>query len=80
MRGRALIEPLQLGDRPLDRAARHELHDGERDQHDAENGRDHQQEAAGDIGEHVRLARAPLLPPNAIFSPCGEGGPTKSRR
>src|SRR5271166_3175754 len=34
--GRTLIRPLQLRDRALDRAARHELNDGEGDGHDAE--------------------------------------------
>ena len=52
VRGRALVVALQLRDRALDRPARHELHDGEGDQHDAEDGRDHQEKAAGDIGEH----------------------------
>ena len=51
---RALVRALQLRDRALDRAAGHELHDGEGDSHDAEDRRDHQQEAAQDIGEHIR--------------------------
>ena len=52
-RGRAAVEPLQLRDDALHRPARRELHDGEGDQHDAENRRDHQQQAAGDVGEHA---------------------------
>ena len=52
----SLVRALQLRDRALDRAARHELHDRERDQHDAEDRRDHQQEPAGDIGEHAASA------------------------
>jgi len=35
-RGRAFVGPLQLRDGALDRAARYKLHDGERNQHDAE--------------------------------------------
>ncbi len=50
--GRALIRALKLRDGALDRAAGHELHDGEGDSHDAEDGRDHQQQAADDVGEH----------------------------
>ena len=53
-RGRALVGALQLRDRALDRAARHELHDGEGNGHDPEDRRDHQQEAAEDIGEHAQ--------------------------
>ena len=48
-RGCADILPLQLGDDPLDRAAGRELHDGEGDEHDPEQGRDHQEDAARDI-------------------------------
>ena len=54
--GRALVRALQLRDGALDRAARHELNDRERDRHDAENRRDHQQEPAEDIGEHAASA------------------------
>ncbi len=42
----------QLGDDLLDRSAGRELDDGEGDRHDAEQGRDHQQDAAEDIGAH----------------------------
>ena len=42
----------ELGDHPLDRPARRELHHHERNQHDAEQGRDHEQEAADDVGGH----------------------------
>ena len=51
-RGRRGVVALQLCQDALDRSARRELHDRERDQHDAEQGRDHQQQTAGDIGEH----------------------------
>ena len=37
----------ELGDHALDRPAGRELHDDERDQHDPEQGRDHEQEARG---------------------------------
>ena len=63
---RALVRALQLRDRALDRPAGHELHDRERDRHDAEDGRDHQKQAAQDIGEHassagLRRAERPAL-------------------
>ncbi len=50
--GAVLIGVLQLRDRPLHRAARDELHDGERHQHDAEQRRDHQEKAANQIAQH----------------------------
>ncbi len=54
--GRALVNALQLRNRPLDRAAGHELHDREGNGHDAEDRRDHQQQPAQDVGEHVPSA------------------------
>ena len=51
-RGGAGIGAGQLRDHPLDRSAGRELHDHERNQHDAEQGRDHEQQAADDIGAH----------------------------
>ncbi len=51
----------QLGDDLFDRAAGRELDHGERDRHDAEQRRDHQQDAAEDIGAHQRaLAAEPI--------------------
>ncbi len=49
--GRALAG--QLGDDALHRAARRELHHHEGDQHDADDGRHHERNAADDVGEHV---------------------------
>ena len=49
--GRGIIA-LQLRDDALDRPARRELHNNERDQHDPEQGWNHQKQAARDIGEH----------------------------
>ena len=63
--------PGQLRDHALDRAAGRELHDDERDQHDPEQGRDHEQDAADDIGghRHVRLvSRVARLDPSAARS------------
>ena len=51
-RGAAGIGAGELRDHPLDRAAGRELHDDEGDEQDAEQRRDHQQNAAGDIGGH----------------------------
>ena len=51
-RGGAGIGARQLGDEALDRSARRELHDDEGHQHDAEHGRDDEQDAAKDIGGH----------------------------
>ena len=51
-RGGAGIGALQLRQDALHRPARRELHDDEGDEHDAEQRRDHEQQAAGDIGEH----------------------------
>ena len=42
----------ELGNDLLDRPARSELDDGEGNRHDAEQGRDHQKDAAQDIGAH----------------------------
>ena len=49
-RGRAGVGAGQLRDHALDRPARRELHHDERNQHDPEQGRDHEQDAADDIG------------------------------
>ena len=51
-RGRAGVGAGELRDHPLDRPAGRELHHHERHQHDAEQGRDHEQEAADDVGGH----------------------------
>ena len=48
--GRPLIGALELRDRALDRTAWHELNDREGNQHDAEDGRDHQENAAENVG------------------------------
>ena len=52
-RGRAGIRAGELRDDALDRPAGRELHDHEGDEQDAEQCRDHQEDAAGDIGAHV---------------------------
>jgi hypothetical protein len=57
----------QLGEHLLDRAAGGELHDGEVDEDDAEQGRDDQQQAPKDVGGHGFPSRlqggaAPLHP------------------
>ena len=44
--------PRELRDHPLHRAARRELHHHERHEQDSEQRRDHQENAAGDIGAH----------------------------
>ena len=55
-RGRAGVGAGKLRDHPLDRAAGRELDHHERDQHDAEQGRDHEQHAADQIGRHVNIS------------------------
>ena len=59
-RGRAGIGAGQLRDHALDRPAGRELHHHERDQHDAEQGRDHEQDAPDDVGGHCshRVSRS----------------------
>ena len=52
-RGCAGIVTGKLRDDALHRAAGRELHHDERHQHDPEDGRDHEQDAADDIGAHV---------------------------
>ncbi len=51
-RGRRNVIAAELRDDALDRAAGRELHDGERHQQDPEQRRDHEQDAAEDIGGH----------------------------
>ena len=46
------VGPLQLRDDALHRTARRELHDQEADEHDPEDRRDHEQDAAEDVGGH----------------------------
>jgi hypothetical protein len=53
MRAVARHRPLDLRDYPLHRPTRRELHDKETDRHDPEDRRDHQQNAAEDIGGHA---------------------------
>jgi hypothetical protein len=50
--GGRIALPGELRDHLLDRSARRELDHRERDRHDADNGRDHQQQAAKNIGAH----------------------------
>ena len=61
-RGRAGVGAGELRDDALDRPAGRELHHDERHQHDPEQGRDHEQEAADDVGGHrsrsVRSSRS----------------------
>ena len=59
-RGGADHVAFELGDHLLHRAARRRLHDDEIDHHDREQGRDHQQDAADRIGDH-------LLPVSSFF-------------
>ncbi|MGY3404364.1 hypothetical protein ACVWZV_000477 [Bradyrhizobium sp. GM5.1] len=65
-RGPAGVRARELRDHALDRAARRELHDDEGDEEDPEQGRDHQQDAAGDVGAHGCFACSSLaaLPPS----------------
>ena len=58
-RGRLDRPALDLRDQLLDRPARRRLHDHEVDHHDPEQGRDHQQHAADDIGEHASSSGSP---------------------
>ena len=51
-RGRAGVGAGELRDHALDRPAGRELHHHERHQHDAEQRRDHEQQAADDVGGH----------------------------
>jgi hypothetical protein len=61
-RGRAGVGAGNLRDDLLDRPAGRELHDHERDQHDPEQGRNHEQNAADDVGGHcLTVPRAILL-------------------
>src|SRR6266404_7843685 len=57
-RGRSGVGARELGDDTFDRPAGGELHHHERDQHDAEQGRDHEQQAPDDVGGHVVYAPA----------------------
>src|SRR5262249_29851731 len=57
-RGRSGVGPRELGDHAFDRPARGELHHHERDQHDAEQRRDHEQQSPDDVGGHVVSASA----------------------
>jgi hypothetical protein len=53
------VGALQLRDHPLDRPARRELHHDEADRHDADHGRDDEQDTPQDIGAHQSaLARS----------------------
>ena len=63
-RGRAGIGAGELGDHLLDRPAGRELHHDERHQHDAEHGRDHEQQAADDVGGHEPLSY--VIPSTAV--------------
>ena len=74
-RGGADRGALELGDHLLDRPARRRLDDDEIDHHDAEQRRDHQQQAAQDVGEHRQASRcstvaAHCLPPVGCAAPC----------
>jgi hypothetical protein len=53
---------LQLGDELLHRPARRELHDDEGDGHDAEQSRDHEQQASQDIGAHQATGSSTIAP------------------
>src|SRR5262249_53758026 len=57
--GGAGLRAAELGDDVLDRSARRELHDNEGRQHDAEQGRDHEQDAPDDVGGHGLLCSYP---------------------
>src|SRR5262249_50063884 len=59
-RGRAGISALELGNDTLNRPARRELHNNERNKHDTEQRRYHQQQAADDIGSHGISASASI--------------------
>ncbi len=54
--------PGELCDNLFDRAARRELDDGEGNRHDADDGRDHQQQTSEDIGAHqpCSLSKEPM--------------------
>ena len=52
-RGRPGVVSGQLGDDAFDRPAGRELHHDERYQHDPEDGRDHEEKSADDVGGHA---------------------------
>ena len=70
-RGRAGIGAGELGDHALHRAARRELHHHERHQHDPEQGRDHEQDAADDIGAHADSIPLSVMPRRAVSLDAG---------
>src|SRR4029077_20637665 len=53
--------PLQLGNRLLDRPAGRRLDDEEVDHHDAEQGRDHEQQASQDVGAHRQATASAII-------------------
>ncbi len=66
----------ELRDHPLHRPARRELHHDEGDEQDAEQRRDHQQNAAGDIGAHGLFRLLELGGLGGVVPPDCSGAPT----
>jgi hypothetical protein len=58
--GGRIALPGELRDHLLDRSARRKLDHRKRDRHDADNGRDHQQQAAKNIRAHQPTRRMPV--------------------
>ncbi len=73
------IGACELGDDPFNRTARCKLDDHKAHQHDAEQGRDHQQQSSENIGAHRRLVPGGFQFGRFVFivPPCGDNSAAK---